>query len=229
MEHYCGNCGHPVESADVACSRCRPAQPSGVGQTAAGVHEEAKEPIWTTGSTLGVVSALFLLEGTVPSWADEVYSRLALLSFGRIQPDEAASFTLSAATVVAAVLFGIWLNDRWSIVRQAGNYTPPGWLAVALCLVPLVSIPATLYFVATIRQRFSDTPGPLMISRIGVATWIWWTTYHLSALAAGINAANGSGWTATCILFGISCGALAYVTSEVRSSTLSKRLAQRLD
>lgn len=223
-DHHCGSCGLPIQGANATCSRCRPVQPSEAVQNASGVEAQAEQPFWTTGSTLGMVSALFLLEGIVPSWAEEVYSRIALLSFGRVQPDDAASVTLGAATLLAAVAFGIWLHDRWSIVRQSGNSALPGWLAVTLCLVPLVSIPATLYFVATIRHRFSETPGPLLISRIGGATWTWWVSYHLSAMAAGITAANGSGWPATCILYGISCGALAYVTSDAGSSPLAKRL-----
>ena len=223
-DHYCGSCGLPIQGANATCSRCRPVQSSEAGQNASGVEAQAEQPFWTTGTALGMVSILFLLEGIVPSWADEVYSRIALLSFGRIQPDDAASVTLSAATLFAAVAFGAWLHDRWSTIRHSGNSALPGWVAVTLCLVPLVSIPATLYFVATIRHRFSEAPGPLLISRIGFATWAWWVTYQLAALAAGINAANGSGWPATCILYGISCGILAYVTSDVRSSPLAKRL-----
>lgn len=223
MEHYCGNCGLPVEGADAACGRCRPNEPSKAGHHATAVAAPAEDSAWTTGTTLGMVSVLFLVEGVAPSWAGEVYSSIATLSFGRIHPDDAASVTLTAATVIATVAFGIWLHDRWSIVRQSGNSALPGWVPVALCLVPLISVPATLYFVATIGHRLSDTPGPLLISRIGVATWLWWATYHLSSLAAGINAANGSGWPATCILFGISCGALAYVTTDVRRSELAKR------
>jgi len=166
----------------------------------------------------GLVGALFLLEGTLPAWADKLYLKLLPLSFGLIQPDEAPSAILTMAAWLAAILFAVWLHNRWSQLRRLEGQRIPGWLAVFLCLVPLVSVVASLYFVATLRHRLSEVPGPLLISRIGMDTWAWWATYHLSLIAAGINAANGSGWAATCILFGLSCWALALIVAAVGAS-----------
>lgn len=220
MEHYCGSCGRPISGQVLTCVHCNPG--SGKAMTQSMVNTSSEPKKHRTGSAIRdafvLIGALFLLEGTLPSWADKLYLKLLPLSFGRIQPDEAPSAILTLAAWLAAILFAVWLHNRWSQLRRLEGRRIPGWLAVLLCLVPVVSVVASIYFVATLRHRFSEAPGPLLISRFGMGTWAWWATYHLSVLAAGINAANGSSWAATCILFGLSCWALALIVAEVGDS-----------
>lgn len=226
MEHYCGSCGRPIVGQDLRCANCNPgsneATTPGKARSASQPTEQGTGSV--IGTLFGLVGALFMLEGTLPAWADKLYLKLLPLSFGRIQPDEAPSAILTMAAWLAAILFAVWLHDRWSQLRHLEGQRIPGWLAVLLCLVPLVSVVASLYFVATMRHRFSGKPGPLLISRIGIGTWLWWATYHLSLLAAGIHAANGSGWAATCILFGLSCWTLSFIDVDIAGTGVAQAL-----
>ena len=225
MEHYCGNCGKPISTPNLACPACAPNLSADRGPfvaEAAALDNGRRTPL---ADTIAVVGLLFLLEGLLPSWADKIYSTVATLGFGQISPESAPSLVLTAASSLAAILFAVWLHDRWTQLRQVESSAIAGWLAVLLCVTPLISLGATLYFVAKIRHRFSGSQGPLLLSKIQLTTWLWWSSYHFALFSAAIHSHNESGWVATCIAFGLSCLSLVMIFADVAESTLAQSRA----
>lgn len=219
MQVACGNCRRPLKDPHGRCYSCSATVQDAPVQSTPTPRPEAnpEAPSSITAGVIGMVGLLFICEGVAPSWAAKVYVRVGPI-LGANSLEQASAVILSVTSILAAITFGIWLHDRWSMVRAENPPRIPAWFAVLLCVVPVVAIFATIYLVSTVRNHFSRIESAFLVKNIGIATWIWWISYVVAGFIGSIHAANGSGWEAMCIFFGIACLAFAYIAGDLAGS-----------
>lgn len=220
MQNVCANCRRPLVDPNGTCYACSPRTREPTAITHSPTPKDAAEAPTAKASSVSTiftaVGLILIAEAVAPSWADKFYKFVNL--FLQIPPDEAMELTISVMVLTTSILFGIWIYDRWSAVRMAERTWVPAWLTVLMCLAPVVSIGATLYFVSTIRNHFDGRDGDFLFKDVAFSTWLWWTSYHLALFAGSINASNGSGWEATCVSFGVCCLSFSFIVQEIASS-----------